>query len=167
MSPVPIVCYRPVTPFNFIGDIMKNKIAIPFFLIFSFASQSILARDDVSEFSVQEILSQEQAKEVLGNDVRFYFGKQTYPRVIKNWGEVSTNKKTNAFLKSDLEACNWVFLSAMVALKERAIREGGNAVIKIKSNYKGKETVSNSTFQCGAGNIMAGVALKGTIVKIK
>ncbi|MDE1308731.1 hypothetical protein L9W77_17725 [Vibrio aestuarianus] len=76
-------------------------------------------------------------------------------------------KKTNAFNKTDEEACNWVFLSAMIALKDRAIKEGGNAVVNIKSNYKNNLTSSNDTFQCGAGAVMAGVALSGEVVKLK
>lgn len=135
-------------------------------LLFFFASSSIYARDDVSEFSIQEAMSQEQAKEVLGSDVRFYFGGQTHGSVLKSWGEVSTNKKTNAFLKSDQEACTWAFLSAMVALRNRTLKEGGNAVINIKSNYQSNTVSSITTFQCGAGNVLAGVALKGTVVKL-
>lgn len=146
---------------------MKNRITALLFLVLSFAAQTGWARNEVQDFSIQDTLSQEQAKEKLGNDVQFYFGKQNHGAIIKNWGEVGTNKKTNAFLKSDQEACVWAFISAMVALKDRALREGGNAVINIKSNYKGIETVSETTFQCGAGNILAGVALKGTIVKLK
>lgn len=76
-------------------------------------------------------------------------------------------KKTNAFNKTDEEACNWVFLSAMIALKERAIKEGGNAVVDIKSNYKNNLTSSSDTFQCGAGTMIAGVALTGKVVKLK
>ena len=144
-----------------------KRILLPFLLVLSAFSTASYARDDVQAFPIKDILAQEQGKEVLGNDVRFYFGNQKHGRILKNWGEVSTNKKTNAFLKSDLEACNWVFLSAMKALKQRAIKEGGNAVIKIKSNYKNKETVSTTDFQCGAGNLIAGVALKGTIVKLR
>jgi len=144
-----------------------KKILLSFLLVLSAFSTACYAREDVQAFPIKDILAQEQGKEVLGNDVRFYFGNQKHGRILKNWGEVSTNKKTNAFLKSDLEACNWVFLSAMKALKQRAIKEGGNAVIKIKSNYKNKETVSTTDFQCGAGNLIAGVALKGTIVKLR
>lgn len=137
------------------------------FAVICVVSSSVYARDDVSEFSIQDALTQEQAKEVLGSDIRFYFAGQGHGRVLKNWGEVSTNKKTNAFLKSDQEACTWAFLSAMVALRNRAIKEGGNAVIKIKSNYKSNTTSSTTTFKCGAGNVIAGVALKGTIVKLR
>lgn len=145
---------------------MTRKYTMVFMLIFSFISSQVFARDDVADYSIQEALSQEQAKEVLTNNVRFYFGNQAHGAIQKNWGEVSTNKKTNAFLKSDQEACTWAFLSAMVALSNRAIKEGGNAVINIKSNYKNKTTDSTTTYQCGAGNVMAGVALKGTIVKL-
>ncbi len=145
---------------------MKKIYTLTFMLLFSFASGSVLARNDVADFSIAEVMSQEQAKEALGNEVRFYFGNQGHGRVLKSWGEVSTNKKTNAFLKSDKEACTRAFLSAMITLKKRTLKEGGNAVIKIKSNYKRKVTESSTTFQCGAGNIMAGVALLGTVVKL-
>ena len=145
---------------------MKKRYIVIFVLLFSFTSNLVLARDDVADYTIENVMSQEQAKEALGNDVRFYFGSQKHGKVLKSWGEVSTNKKTNAFLKSDLEACNWVFLSAMIALHNRALKEGGNAVINIKSNYKGKITSSNTTFKCGAGNVIAGVALTGTIVKL-
>ena len=146
---------------------MNNKITTLLFLVLAITAQNGWARNEVLDFSIQEALAQEQSKEKLGDDVRFYFGNQKHGTILKTWGEVGTNKKTNAFLKSDQEACTWAFLSAMIALKTRALREGGNAVIDIKSNYKGNETVSDTTFQCGAGNVVAGVALKGTIVKLK
>lgn len=92
---------------------------------------------------------------------------QEHPKVLKDFGEFRTSKKTNAFMKSDAEACQWVFASALIALRDRAIKEGGNAVINIKSNYGDNMTSSNETFQCGAGAIMAGVALVGTVVKIE
>jgi uncharacterized protein YbjQ (UPF0145 family) len=145
---------------------MKKISTLIIMLLISFSSCLASARDDVADFIIEEAMSQEQAKEVLTNEVRFYFGSQKHGKILKNWGEVSTNKKTNAFLKSDQEACTWAFLSALVSLSDRAIKEGGNAVINIKSNYKSNTTVSNTTYQCGAGNVMAGVALKGTIVKL-
>lgn len=146
---------------------MKKRYAVIAILLLNFTSNLVLARDDVTDFVIKEVMTQEQAKEALGSDVRFYFGNQKHGKVLKSWGNVSTNKKTNAFLKSDEEACNWVFLSAMISLQKRALKEGGNAVINIKSNYKGKTTSSNTTFKCGAGNIMAGVALTGKVVKIR
>ncbi len=134
--------------------------------LFAFSSQSY-AKDDISDYSIKDALSSEQAKLKLGNEVKFYFGNQKYGRVIKSFGEFKTNKKTNAFNKTDLESCQWVFLSAMIALKDRAIKEGGNAVVGIKSNYKSNLTSSNTTFQCGAGSFVSGVALVGNVVKLK
>ncbi len=146
---------------------MKKRHAVIAILLLNFTSNLVLARDNVTDFVIKEVMTQEQAKEALGSDVRFYFGNQKHGKVLKSWGNVSTNKKTNAFLKSDEEACNWVFLSAMISLQKRALKEGGNAVINIKSNYKGKTTSSNTTFKCGAGNLIAGVALTGKVVKIR
>jgi uncharacterized protein YbjQ (UPF0145 family) len=130
-------------------------------------SPGAFARDTVQAFSIEEALSSEKAKAALGEEAAFFFGDQSPGAVVKEFGEIKTNRKTNAFGKSDKEACQWVFLSAMIALRDRALADGGNAVINIKSNYKNNLTSSESTFQCGAGAIMAGVALVGTVVKIE
>lgn len=130
------------------------------------SSSATYARDDVGSYSIKKALGLEQAKAKLGNRIKFYFGKQPHGTILSNFGEFSTNKKTNAFNKSDLQACQWVFLSAIISLRDRAVKEGGNAVINIKSNYKNKLTSSKEKFKCGAGNLMAGVALVGTVVKL-
>ncbi len=124
------------------------------------------ARDDIGSYSVNEALSTEQAKAKLGNNIKFYFGDTSHGTVSKKFGVYGTNKKTNAFNKSDREACEWAFLSAMISLRNRAMQLGGNAVINIKSNYRNNLTTSNDTFQCGAGAFVAGVALQGEVVKI-
>ena len=125
------------------------------------------ARDDVQSHSIVSAMSQAQAKEKLGNHIRFYFGDQSHGKVEKRYGTFSTNKKTNAFNKSDQQACEWAFLSAMIQLKKRAEREGGNAVVNIKSNYKNNLVSSNDNFNCGAGSFVAGVALSGEVVRLK
>lgn len=128
---------------------------------------SAQARDDIRDYSVAEALSTEQARQTLGTDVRFYFGNQSHGAVVKRFGEFGTNKKTNGFNKTDKAACEWVFLSAMKALKDRAVREGGNAVVNIRSNYRGTMTSSNDTFKCGSGALMSGVALVGDVVTLR
>lgn len=124
------------------------------------------ARDDVGKYSIAKLLETSKAKEVL-LDVPLYFSTQKHKTIAKKYGEVSTNKKTNAFMKSDTEACEWVMLSALKALQERAVREGMDAVVNIESNYKKRHFASETEFECGAGAMMAGVALKGTLVKFK
>jgi hypothetical protein len=130
------------------------------------ASSTAYARNTVQDFSVKEALSNSKISSAIGDDVQFYFGSSKHKKVSKSFGEYRSNKKTNAFGKSDKTACEWAFASAMVSLRKRALKEGGNAVINIKSNYKDHLTTSNTTFQCGAGAVMAGVALVGTVVKI-
>ncbi|MGL6259483.1 excinuclease [Vibrio sp. WXL103] len=129
-------------------------------------STSAFARDDVSDFDIAEVLASADGQSVLGSDIQFYFGDQKHPSIVSNLGEYKTNKKTNAVNKSDKEACSWVFLSAMKTLKDRAVKEGGNAIVEIKSNYKNNLTSSETTFQCGAGTFVAGVALTGKVVKL-
>lgn len=137
------------------------------FLAIAGCATSAMARDDIRDYSVADALSTEQAKNILGTNVKFYFGSQPHGAVAKKFGEFGTNKKTNGVGKSDKEACEWAFLSAMKALRERAEREGANAVVNIRSNYRGTTTTSPDTFKCGSGAIMSGVALLGDVVQTK
>ncbi len=129
-----------------------------------FTCATAQARDDALMMPVADVLS--EFKDRLDPSVSFYFGGQSYPEPAKKMGEYVTNKKTNAFNKSDEEACKWVMLSALLQMQERAIAEGGNAIVDIRSYYKKKEVSSETEYECHAGNIMAGVALIGRVVKI-
>lgn len=126
---------------------------------------TVEARDDIGKYPIQSLLESSKAKSAL-LDVPLYFADQSYGSESSKYGEVITNKKTNAFNKSDREACEWVMLSALKALQERAIKEGMNAVVNIQSYYKKRKFVSSTEYECGAGTIIAGVALKGTLVKL-
>ncbi|MCK8105599.1 excinuclease ABC subunit A [Pseudoalteromonas sp. 2CM41L] len=126
---------------------------------------AVEARDDIDKYPIQSLLETSKAKSAL-LDVPLYFADQSYGSESSKYGEVITNKKTNAFNKSDREACEWVMLSALKALQERAIKEGMNAVVNIQSYYKKRKFVSSTEYECGAGTIIAGVALKGTLVKL-
>ena len=137
-------------------------------LFASFATLSAtpaFARDTVNNYPVDQALQSEPGK--VSEDIALYFAGQRHPSVVKTIGEFATNKKTNAFGKSDLQACQHVFLSAVIELQERARKEGGNAVINIKSNYKNEVRESATEFTCGAGAVIAGVALKGDVVTLR
>lgn len=125
------------------------------------------ARNDFKKFSLENAFALEQFKNKLGNDVRFYFGKQSHAKVIKRIGKWPTQKKTNAFNKTDEFACQWALLSGLLSLKKRALAEGGNAVINIKTNNDHRELSDSKTFECEVGNIVASVALIGEVVKLK
>lgn len=145
---------------------MKLFVSAAITAAFLLSAMAVEARDSRAMYSLSEALSTEAAKSKLNQDVRFYFGKQSHPRAAKKFGEVMTNKKTNAFNKTDKGACEWAFLSAMISFQKRAIAEGGDAVINIRSYYKRKEISSESEFECGAGKIIAGVTFLGEIVKL-
>lgn len=125
------------------------------------------ARNDFKSFSIDDAFALEEYKKKLGNDVRFYFGNEKHGRIVKRFGSWPTQKKTNAFNKTDEFACQWALLSALLSLKKRALAEGGNAVINIKTNNDHRELSNSKTFECEVGNIIASVALVGTVVKQK
>lgn len=145
---------------------MKSLVLVILTLFCLLAVMDASARDTRAMFSLQDALGNEGAKEKLDGSVRFFFGKQKHPAVAKKFGEFMSNKKTNAFNKTDKRACEWAFLSAMLSLQQRALSEGGNAVVNIRSFYKRHEVSSATEFECGAGAIMAGVTFKGDVVKL-
>jgi uncharacterized protein YbjQ (UPF0145 family) len=124
-----------------------------------------VARDSHLKFPIKDAMATADAKEKLGTDVKFVFGSSG-PAGAKVLGTFTSNKKTNFANKSDKEGCEWAFLSAMLSLKERAIAEGGNAVVNIQSFYKKNEFSSATEYECGAGAIMGGVTFRGTVVKL-
>jgi len=130
------------------------------------ASATTGARDDVGSYPLADVLGNpEYAGRLEG--VQFFFGDQPHPPIERTIGEFQSNKKTNAVGKSDKQACEWAFLSALLSFHQRALSEGGNAVVNIKGYYKKQPFSSQTEFQCGAGATMAGVTIKGTVVKLK
>jgi len=134
--------------------------------ILAVISATAAARDDVKNYPVADVMGNpEYAARLEG--VKFYFGDQAHPETVRSYGEYQSNKKTNAFNKSDKQACEWAFLSALLSFHQRALSEGGDAVVNIRGYYKKIDFSSETDFQCGVGNTVAGVTLKGTVVKLK
>lgn len=98
--------------------------------------------------------------------VAFYFGDQPHPKVVETLGSYVANRKTNAFNKTDAEACERIALTALKEFKEKAQTLGGNAVINIHSYYKKNEIADPTSYECHAGFAAAGAAFKGTVVKL-
>ena len=133
----------------------------------SLAVHSAWARDEAVRFPIAEAMSSPEATAKLNKEITFLFGDTKPPAVERSFGVFTSNRKTNRFGKSDKISCDWAFLSAMLSFQDRALQTGGDAVINIKSYYK-RNTVSSATeFECGAGNIMAGVTFQGEVVKLK
>ena len=143
---------------------MKSTALLTVAALLAFGSAH--ARDTALKLPIKDAMATEAAKSKLGTEVKFFFGTEAHPAPQATLGTYTSNKKTNFANKSDKEGCEWVFLSAMISLKQRALAEGGNAVINIQSYYKKNEFSSPTEYECHAGAIMGGVALRGTVVKL-
>jgi uncharacterized protein YbjQ (UPF0145 family) len=148
------------------GEPMANLMSMAVLILCLTIGSPAFARDTKHLLPIAIAMETKDAQEKLDGSVKFYFGDQPPPQVLTNLGSDVSNRKTNAFGKSDEKACNWAFLSAMVALQTRAQQLGANAVINIVSYYNKRVMSSATEFECHAGAIIAGVALKGDFVKI-
>ena len=131
------------------------------------ASFSVDARNTRLELSLQEVVQSDEAKAAgLDGSVHFYMAGQG-PSVASRMGQGVANRKTNALNKTDVEACRWVAISALLALQQSAKKQGANAVVDIVSFYKKNEFRSATNFECYVGGLLAGVALKGTYARVR
>jgi uncharacterized protein YbjQ (UPF0145 family) len=124
------------------------------------------ARNTVIKVSIEQALAWGEQEGILNDSIGLYFGDQEHSTVEQTLGTYTANRKTNSFNKGDQKACQWAFLSAMAVLQKRAVREGGNAVINIRSYYYRNDFSSTTEFECGAGNVMAGVTMVGDVVRL-
>lgn len=130
-------------------------------------SPATTARDTKNMWPIAEAMNSPEAKAQLNQGVKFFFGDSAHPEVEKNFGEFQSNKKTRGVGRTDKEACDWTFLSAMLSFQQRAKEMGGDAVINIVSYYR-EQTISSATeYQCGSGALMSGVTFRGEVVKLK
>lgn len=130
------------------------------------ASVPAAAADNKVMLPIADALAANDAEAKLSGPVKFYFAGQKTPKILTALGSDKTSQKTNGAFKAASVSCNWVFLSAMLALQKQAMQRGANAVVNIVSNYQNIEMASSTEFECHTGAIMSGVALKGDFVKI-
>jgi hypothetical protein len=100
-------------------------------------------------------------------DIPVYMAGQKHAGVAKDLGVFRSNMRTNAANKSDEEACQIVFLSALIRLQSRARDLGANAVIDVRSITRNDDFSSATQYRCAAGSVVANVALEGRMVKLK
>ena len=146
---------------------MRLKMGIVLVLGITCLATAADARDDRLHLPLAAVLSSPDAMRTLDPNVHLYFGKQPYAEPVRRIGTTTSNKKSNFLNKTDQEGCNWVFLSAVKGLQEFAHKNGGNAVVNIVSVYKNLEFSSETEFECGAGTLVGGVALRGEAVLLK
>lgn len=125
-----------------------------------------LAADRTVHLPMQTAIDAAQAAGKIDGSVRFYLAG-TGPKGTVLESGVVTNRKTSAFAKKDEDACLWVAQSAIIALHEAAKKAGANAVTNIVSYYRKNEYSSKTDYECHAGAMVAGVALRGDLSKVK
>ncbi len=133
--------------------------------IFLTTPSTAFARNELLDMPAQAAITGERGQGKL-LDVPVYLKGQKHPRVLKSMGTFTSNRRTNAFMRSDEVACEIAFLSALISLQKRAQAEGGNAVVDIVSITRHENLASATKFRCAAGNAVANVALEGRVVKI-
>lgn len=142
------------------------KMLAPIFLLAVLSAANAEARDSRLHLDFAEAVKSGLADGTLDGSVSFHLAGAPTPAVSKRHGAANSNRKTNALNKSDEEACRWVLMSVLVAMQDQARSRGANAVVDITSNYKKQEFSSPTQYECAAGAIMAGVALKGTYATV-
>ncbi len=143
---------------------MKKLIAVS--LLALVAAAPAIARNTAVNVTLDSVLNMPEAKAKLDGTVKFYLAGSPTPHVATKLGEDTSNAKTNAFNKTAEEACRWNALSALIKFQDHAKRDGADAVVDIVSYYD-RETYSSPTdIQCRDGAFLAGIALKGTYVKL-
>ncbi|MDR7332797.1 excinuclease ATPase subunit [Roseateles asaccharophilus] len=125
------------------------------------------ARDTTLHIPLADVLAMPEAKGKLDPDFKFFLAGQATPKVVKRFSEGVSNPKTNGVGKTDEFGCKWAALSALINLQNSAKREGANAVVDIVSYYKKVEYKNATNFECHAGAIIIGVALKGTYAQVE
>jgi uncharacterized protein YbjQ (UPF0145 family) len=128
---------------------------------------SSTARNTRVMWPIADAMAAPDARSQLSTGVQFFFGNSAHPAVATSFGVYTSNKKTNGTNKSDKEACEWAFLSAMLSFQQRAVELGGNAVINIRSYYDKHEVSSETEYECGSGALMSGVTFQGEVVKLE
>jgi len=135
-------------------------------LLCFFTATAAHARTTFHDLSANEAAESEIGKAKL-MEVPFYLSGQKHAKIARDLGVFTSNKRTNAFGKSDEAACQIAFLSAIISLQKRATELGGDAVVDIKSITKHNDLDSATDYRCAAGGVIANVALTGRVVKFE
>lgn len=122
------------------------------------------AADQMLDLAVADAKASRHAGALL--EVPFFMAGEKHPAVGRKLGEWPTNQRTNAFAKSKTDACHRVFISAIRSLQLRARKEGGDAIVEVRSTTKDQPLESATQFRCAAGAAVANVSLTGTVVKL-
>lgn len=104
---------------------------------------------------------------LLDGSVTFHLAGTPIEGKVHKLRSVTSSRKTNASNKSDEEACTWALQSALASLQNAAKQVGANAVVEIVSYHKRNVRSDAMRYECRAGTLIAGVALRGQLATVK
>ena len=142
---------------------MTRKI-LALVLTLGFAT-SIYAADDIRYFSIEEAIKEAKTQGIIDDSIQFKFGSGSGNKdkiFIKN---LSTNKKSNKVGKDATASGERGCHAAILQFFTRAKREGATKVVNLTGYFKKIPYDSKTEFQCGVGNLMSGVTLRGDLAK--
>jgi hypothetical protein len=88
-----------------------------------------------------------------------------HPGVDEVISEPTSNRTTRGAFRSGEESCQAAFPSAVIALQQRVLKDGGDAVVDIVSVTRDELTESATDDRCVAGSTI--VPVSGEIVKLR
>jgi uncharacterized protein YbjQ (UPF0145 family) len=126
-----------------------------------------MARNDISNHSIEEALKHGDDAERIDPNIALVFAGQQHGEIEKKLGSAEFSQKSNGFNRSDEYACQRAFLSALLNLQQEARQKGANAVVNITSHYYKESLASATHYACGSGFLMSGVTMKGDFVTLR
>ncbi len=121
---------------------------------------TLQARDTKLMLSVSKGLKKGRQVGALDRSIRVQFGSSGLRSGQRRY---TANRKTNAFNKTDVEACEWAFISSVKSLQDRARNMGKRRVTGIVNYYNRRRRSNPSRYECHVGKFVAKVAIQGNI----
>ncbi len=135
-----------------------KKLSLSLLLVSVVSITGLSAADRLEHFSIKEALADSRSNGNIDPEIKLQFGDKHHKGRL--WTAI---KRTFAGNKTDQEACNRAFNSAIIALQERARREGKNSVVDIYSFHRKKKYDSKDKYECAVGSLMVAVTLQGRV----
>jgi hypothetical protein len=145
---------------------LSTLLSIILVVLAGLAAEPASARNTRYALKISDVQNDPRYAPNVPSDVAFYFAGQSHPTPTKTFGQFVTNRKGNSVGRPDEDACRWTMISALKQLHDRALEEGGNAVINIVSYYRQQVFSSDTLYECHAGAVIAAVALRGDVVTL-
>ncbi len=100
----------------------------------------------------------------VGDSVTFVFGAT---RDGETLGTISSAQRKRNTDNTDEAACQFTLLAALADLRDQAVRQGGDAVVDIVSDYRERPFSSAGEYECHVGSNGVFVTLKGTLMRLR